>query len=184
MPYDPRRHHRRSIRLPEHDYAAGGTYFITICTANRTCLFGNVVDEQMVLNQLGRAVDEEWRRSAHVRPGTELHDYVVMPNHFHALVTINQPEEGVLLYAPTGERKFASPKRGLASLVRGFKGAVTRRAKQLLPALTSLWQGDYFERLIRSEREFAVRQQYIIENPMRWADDEDNPANWQTTGRM
>jgi REP element-mobilizing transposase RayT len=176
MPYDPRVHHRRSIRLSDHDYTAGGTYFITICTANRSCLLGEVTGPEMVLNTLGEAVQEEWLRSAEIRPGTDLHEYVVMPNHFHALVTIREPEEGV--YAPTEKRAFASPKRGLSSLVRGFKGASTRRAKSLMPDIRELWQGDYFERVIRNEREFAVRQQYIIENPMRWADDEDNPANW------
>ena len=86
--YDPNRHHRRSIRLRGYDYARPGAYFVTICTKNRLCLFGDVVGGQMWLNAFGEIVRREWFRTADIRPNVELDAFVVMPNssftvHFH-----------------------------------------------------------------------------------------------------
>lgn len=81
--------HRRSIRLKGHDYSDDGFYFITICTKGRHCYFGRVVDDKMVLNEKGQIVKNEWLNTANVRQGDViLHEYVVMPNHFHAIVEI------------------------------------------------------------------------------------------------
>jgi len=82
-------HHRRSIRLKGYDYSANGMYFITICTKNRQHLFGDVADGEMVLNETGQIVKSEWLNTVNVRQGEViLHDFVVMPNHFHALIEI------------------------------------------------------------------------------------------------
>ena len=180
MPFDPsRHHHRRSYRLAEHDYAAGGTYFVTICTYQRRCVLGGVRDGAMVLSALGRLVESACRSSAETRREIDLDEFVIMPNHFHGLVVVREPEEAVLPYGPTDGRGFHSPKRSLGSFVRGFKATATARARELTgdPDL-KLWQDSYYERVMRNERESAIRRQYIIENPMRWADDDNNPANW------
>ena len=89
-PYDPQRHHRRSIRLPGYDYTQPGAYFITIVTHERACLFGEVVDGKMELNAFGEIVREEWFQTAVVRPYVRLdeRDFVVMPNHVHGIVWI------------------------------------------------------------------------------------------------
>lgn len=60
MKYNPDKHHRHSIRLKGYDYAQPGAYFITICTQNRACLFGEIVDGKMMLNDAGKMVDSEW----------------------------------------------------------------------------------------------------------------------------
>jgi REP element-mobilizing transposase RayT len=86
MRFDAERHHRRSIRLPAYDYAAGGTFFVTICTHDREVLFGWVDTGAMRMNEFGWIVWEEWERSAQVRPGMELIAHVVMPNHMHAVI--------------------------------------------------------------------------------------------------
>ena len=88
MKYNPDKHHRHSIRLKGYDYAQPGAYFITICTQNRACLFGEIVDGEMMLNDAGKMVDNEWLilpgRFANIR----LRGHVVMPNHFHAVLEI------------------------------------------------------------------------------------------------
>ena len=77
-----RQYHRRSIRLQGYDYTRSGAYYVTICTHDRTCLFGEIVDGKMVLSRLGLAVREEWLNTARLRDRVELDEFVVMPNHF------------------------------------------------------------------------------------------------------
>ena len=88
MIYDPEKHHRRSIRLRGYDYARSGLYFVTLVTHERECLFGDILDGSMCLNQQGRVVDEEWRRCADMRREVTLDAYIIMPNHLHAVVSI------------------------------------------------------------------------------------------------
>jgi len=86
--YDPKKHHRRSIRLHGYDYSQPGEYFVTLCTHEMRSLFGRVVDGRMELNIYGRIADEEWRRSTGIRPEIELDDWVVMPSHVHGIIRI------------------------------------------------------------------------------------------------
>jgi putative transposase len=88
MKYNPHIHHRKSIRLKGYNYAQAGLYFITICCQNRTCLFGEIVDGKMILNDAGMMVEIEWLKLKNRFPNIELHEYVVMPNHFHAILEI------------------------------------------------------------------------------------------------
>ncbi len=90
MPYDPQRHHRRSIRLPGYDYTQPGAYFITIVTHERMLSFGEIVDGEMRLNEYGQIVRAEWFQTAVVRPYVVLHpdEFVVMPNYVHGIVWI------------------------------------------------------------------------------------------------
>ena len=82
-------HHRRSIRLKGYDYSADGLYFITICTKERNHYFGRVIDGKMVLNERGQIVKNEWLNTINVRKDEViLHEYIVMPNHFHAIIEI------------------------------------------------------------------------------------------------
>jgi len=91
MPYDPNRHHRRSIRLKGYDYSQAGAYFITICTQDRACLFGKVVNGEMRLNDAGRMVLAEWNMLPERFPHVVLDAFVVMPNHVHGIVVITNP---------------------------------------------------------------------------------------------
>ena len=95
MTYDPNKHHRRSIRLKGYDYTQPGAYFITICTQNRECLFGDVVDGEMRLDACGVIVREEWFRSAEIRREIALwpDEFVVMPNHIHGIVWITDQRD-------------------------------------------------------------------------------------------
>ena len=95
MPYDPDRHDRQSLRLPGWDYRRPAAYFVTVCTHNRVCLFGEVIDGRMALNACGRIVVEEWRRTERVRDNVVLDAFVVMPNHVHGIIGITaDPDDG------------------------------------------------------------------------------------------
>ena len=86
--YDPEKHHRRSIRLKEFDYSQFGAYFVTICSHQGECIFGEIVDGNFHLDKYGKIVEKEWLRSSEIREEIELDVYQVMPNHFHAIVNI------------------------------------------------------------------------------------------------
>ena len=91
--YNPDTHHRRSIRLKGYDYSLSGLYFITLCTVDRTCMFGNVVEGKMQLNDIGQLVEQEWLNTINIRhDDVRLHNYIVMPNHFHAIIEIRRGE--------------------------------------------------------------------------------------------
>jgi hypothetical protein len=88
MRYNPDIHHRRSIRLKGYDYSQSGLYFITICVQNREYLFGEIINDEMILNENGKIIDTEWKNLENKYSRIELHEYVIMPNHFHAIIAI------------------------------------------------------------------------------------------------
>lgn len=88
MPHDPERHRRRTVRLPDHDYSAGA-YFLTLCTHERTILFGDIIGGLMTPNDLGEIVVEEWHRSATIRAEIDLFAFILMPNHIHGIIILN-----------------------------------------------------------------------------------------------
>ena len=87
--FNPDIHRRRSVRLQGYDYSQAGAYFVTICTWERGCLFGEIVDGEMRLNEYGCVVQNEWLKTADIRDKVELDYYVIMPNHFHGILVIN-----------------------------------------------------------------------------------------------
>jgi len=90
MKYNPKIHHRRSIRLKGYNYSQPGAYFITLCTYQRQCWFGEIRQAQMHLNQIGKIVEQEWLKSAQMRPNIKLDEWIIMPNHLHVIVWIVQ----------------------------------------------------------------------------------------------
>lgn len=101
MTYDATRHHRRSIRLAGYDYSREGSYFVTICSAGRACIFGQIFDGRMQLSAAGAIISEEWHRSAEVRRELHLDAFVVMPNHIHGIVSIVSQSTGTYGGAPS-----------------------------------------------------------------------------------
>ena len=171
--YDPEKHHRRSIRLRNYDYSRAGAYFITVCTDGRELLFGEVIDGEVELNELGRIAAEEWLKSARIRIEIELDAWVVMPNHVHGIVIITDGRcRGDRLVAPSGPRP-----RSLGAMMAGFKSAVTKRINTMrgTPG-ASVWQRNYYEHVIRNESALDRIRQYIADNPARWSEDPENPA--------
>ncbi|HQB27720.1 MAG TPA: transposase [Paludibacter sp.] len=116
MTYNPNKHHRRSIRLKGYDYSQAGLYYITICTQNRACLFGKIENGKMILNDAGRMIKNEWLKLTERFKNIALHEYVVMPNHFHAILEIvDVPVGATLVVAPDNNGLVAPDNNGLVA---------------------------------------------------------------------
>jgi REP-associated tyrosine transposase len=174
-PKDNRRPQRRSIRLPEYDYALPNAYFVTMCTVQRRCLFGRVVEDVMQLSAIGRIVGEEWLRTPQMRPAISLDEHVVMPNHVHAIVVVERdtPQKGDRRSPQHG----SGPSSGsLGAIIGGFKSAVTRRVHELDSRVGTIWQRNFYEHIIRSQKALDSIRSYILSNPLNWASDRENPV--------
>jgi len=133
------------------------------------------VGEIMVLNDFGKIVREEWERTARVRPNVELGKYMVMPNHFHGiLIFVNDDNIGAThRVAPT---KNTLRSNSLGAVMAQFKSIVTKRINDMQNVSgCPIWQRNYYEHIIRGEREMDRISRYIESNPSRWKDDEENP---------
>jgi len=179
--FDPQKHHRTSIRLKGYDYSLAGAYFITIVAFQREMLFGEIVNGEMRLNRRGEIVKEEWFASANIRKELRLfpEEFVVMPNHIHGIVWIIESEGAItaneIVVGATGQSPLHGPaKKSLSSFVVGFKSSVTKRIRDELHE-TGIWQRNYFDRVIRNDRELDAIRKYIEINPQKWAEDNENP---------
>jgi type I restriction enzyme S subunit len=173
--YEPEKHHRRSIRLKDYDYSQAGAYFITICTQDRQCLLGEVVNGEMQLNEMGKIVADEWKRSVEIRQEIALDEFVVMPNHIHGIVEIKQSNVGATGRSPLPR---GPARKSLGAFVAGFKSAVAKRINETrgTPG-ASVWQRNYYEHVVRNEDDLGRIREYIVSNPLKWEWDEENPDN-------
>jgi len=155
------RHHRRSIRLKGYDYAQAGAYFVTMCTRDRACFFGDITDGRMCLNDCGQLIADSWRWLSARYPYVGLGEWVVMPNHLHGIIILTEPDgRGGSRTAPTQNRK------SLGRLIGAFKTVSTKRLNVIrhTPG-ESVWQRNYYEHIVRDEESLARIRQYIIDNP-------------------
>jgi len=173
-PYMIMWYNRQTIRLRNRDYSTNGRYYITICTQNRECTFGNIIDNIMKLNESGKIVKYEWVKTARIRPNIQLDKYIIMPNHIHGIIIINN-YGGVWQCAPTIKNEFRSPSQTIGSIIRGFKSAVTKHINKIrhTPA-KAVWQRNYYEYIIRNRYDMGRIRQYIEMNPANWAQDQEN----------
>jgi putative transposase len=193
----PTRHHRRSIRLPAYDYTQPGAYFVTVCTQNRECVFGQVVEGQMILGGPGQMVESVWRQLPRYH-GVNVDAFVVMPNHVHGIIVLagaGPVATGFVGAGPRacpdmGQPQGVAPTMSLPDVVHRFKSLTTARYRTGVlqggwqPFPGRLWQRNYYEHVIRDEEDLNRVRQYIIDNPARWEDDIENPDVQRTrTGR-
>lgn len=194
MAYNPNIHHPKSIRLKGYDYSQAGLYFITICVQDRLCLFGDIVDGEMILNDAGRTVEKWYYELENKFSDIRCHEMVVMPNHFHCNIE-NVVSVGADLrvcpnyngqshrIAPTmGENPILGEPSSLGEhagsplhrVVQWFKTMSTneyiRGVKQMgwQPFNGKLWQRNYWEHIIRDKQSYQRISEYIINNPKNW----------------
>ena len=167
---------RRSTRLKDYDYSLSGAYFVTIVTQNRSCVFGDVDAEEMKLNPAGEMVDQIWHSLPSRFPSVIPDAFIVMPNHVHGVLVINQP---INPHSPA--EPHAVPKLG--GIISAFKSKTTVEYTRGVnqhgwpPFPRRLWQRNYYDRIIRNERELTLIRRYIAENPLKWHLDRENPDN-------
>jgi len=175
MMCNPGRYHRRSIRLRNYDYSRKGAYFVTVCTKNRECLFGDVVAGEMRLNAVGKVILECWENiSAHF-PHVALDAVAIMPNHVHGILFITDAPVGAKDFSPlsTGQRQCGTSKT-VGSIIRGFKIGLTKWMRSNT-TVVDVWQRGFYERIIRDEMELTRIREYIHGNAKKWGLDRENP---------
>jgi REP element-mobilizing transposase RayT len=177
MRYHPDIHHRRSVRLKDYDYSQAGAYFITICTKNRECLFGSIVNGEMLLSEWGMIVKNEWLRTSIIRPNIVVDEFVLMPNHLHGILVIVDTDcRGTLQRAPTVEQFGKPTSNSIPTIIRLFKSTTTKQINELRKTPGEpLWQRNYYEHIIRNGRELERIREYVINNPLKWSLDIENP---------
>ncbi|MEN6304024.1 MAG: transposase [Armatimonadia bacterium] len=163
---------RRSVRLQAYDYRSQAVYYITICSADKQRIFGEIVNDQMRLNGVGGCVDEAWLQTADKRPSAELDTHVVMPNHFHALFFLNS---GIQTAGDFPGRSQARSSGSIGSIVAGFKQAATISIRRHVgDDQLPVWQRGYYEHIVRNDSSLAQIREYIQNNPINWALDREN----------
>lgn len=188
MKFDPNIHRRRSIRLKGYDYSQAGAYFVTIVTWQRECLFGDVVEGVFNQNNFGLIANFEWKKLSKRFSGLYLDHFVIMPNHMHGIIMIEMEDLKLVTHKSatqkiinkTSNHPFSSPKslvdakqQTLGSIVGAYKSTVARYINGLRKTPGAMvWQRNYYERIIRNEKEFNNIQGYIEDNPARWEEDE------------
>ena len=166
--FDPTRHKRRSIRLPRYDYSSKGVYFITICTHQHLCIFGDIIDGQMQLNAAGRKVQIYWSDIPEHFPQVSLDEFVVMPNHVHGILFMKDAPVGAKNFSPLQQSlQPRGTSKTVGSVIRGFKIGVTKWVRKNT-TIQNVWQRNYWEHIIRSEPELKGLREYIRNNPKRW----------------
>lgn len=173
--FDPDIHHRRSLRLRHYDYSQAGAYFITICTHNRECLFGNVESDTVLLNDVGRVVQGVWGVLPVNFPGVVLDAFVIMPNHIHGVIVLN--DAGAQFIAPDNNQGAINRTPTLGEIIRAFKARCTHGINQLRSTQEMpVWQRNFYEHVIRGESSLREIREYIANNPAQWAFDRENPG--------
>lgn len=151
---------RKPNRLKNFDYSSNGFYFITICTKNKVCMLWNKVGatigrpQDVVLSEYGEIADKAIKDIHEHYTDIRIDKYVIMPNHIHLLVRINQREVGRPMVAPT-----------ISTVIQQMKGIVTKQIG------FSIWQKSYHDHIIRNEKEYIKIWEYIENNPLKWKED-------------
>lgn len=189
---NPKNFHRRSIRLKGYDYSNVGAYFVTVVAFQRECLFGEIVDGEMKLNRFGEIVQKWWNEIPVHFSEVETWAFVIMPNHVHGIIviidrrgTVPVPNDdqmrghrrgGVLSPRDTGGETPPLPQPTLGQIIAYFKYQSTKDMNTLgNGTITKFWQRNYYERIIRDEKEMENIWKYIRANPSTWTEDNENP---------
>jgi putative transposase len=204
--FDPQRpidkaqhkHHRRSIRLQGYDYSQEGAYYVTIVTQGRECLFGEIFEGKMRLNEYGEIVEKWWNEIPIHFSNVELGVFIIMPNHVHGIIFITTERRGEVVSphdnpnnniqdaydGQTNNLGGETPplrKRTLGQIVAYFKYQSTKEMNRIVTdnAITKFWQRNYYEHVIHNEKDLQNKTDYIQANPSLWDEDDDNPQNIQ-----
>lgn len=183
------------MRLQNFDYTAAGAYFVTICTHQRAEVFGLIEAGKVELSSAGKVVESVWKEIPTHHAYVELDEFVVMPNHIHGILVINESPVGARVIAPDSisasnptiasvGAQFIAPKSSpidsnragtIGGIVRAFKARCTHAIHQEQSEQTPIWQRNYYEHIIRNEKELLAIREYIANNPMQWDLDANNP---------
>jgi putative transposase len=160
---------RKIIRLKNYDYSTPGYYFVTVCVKNHSSFFGNIENGKMVLNAYGEIVKNCWQDLINHYRNCNLDEFIVMPNHFHGILVIENVGNGLKPF----------PTHGLSEIIRGFKTFSSRKINELTD-FRFQWQKSFYEHVIRKNESLDKIREYIQNNPKQWELDTENPKNIKT----
>ncbi len=164
-----------STRFKNWDYSDPGYYFVTLCTKNRICYFGRIVNSQIVLSEMGRVVFEEWKETEKKRHNIKLDSWVIMPNHIHGIIVITKKcEYPVETFRRNVSTTTKLKPNSLGSIIGQFKSVCTKRIRQMGNDEFA-WQSRFYDHIIRNDQSLNNIRQYIQYNPMRWEIDRNHP---------
>ena len=190
----------RRLRLARYDYREVGAYFVTICTKDRSELFGEIHDGWMIPNEAGWVLSRIWARTCNRGQMPEPYEFVVMPNHVHGIVWLpdsrgaraSRWHEPVVVPDPVHRAyhrcsflesmddsplRASGPARGsLSSLIGAFKGQSTRYIREVGVTQGAAWQRGFYDRIVRGDEELERVRQYILDNPAKWMNDPNHPS--------
>ncbi|MGA7160277.1 MAG: transposase [Bacteroidota bacterium] len=162
----------KQYRLPSFNYASSASYFVTICTKNRQHYFGSISNGGTDLSNIGKIVRECLCGLSDKLSYVTVDEFVIMPNHLHMIVLINNPEENRSLKT----KEFQPAKRSLSLVIRNFKSAVTLLAHRNI-GMMDIWQPRFYDHIIRNEHELNRIRMHIRNNPAQWESDRNHPKN-------
>ena len=183
------KHQRRPIHLSEYDYSKPGAYFITVCVKNRIPIFGEIVDGEMFCNNAGDMIEKWYLKINRKFPNIRTDKFIIMPNHFHAVIFINEVDRCAGKTGRKGALRRVKPLREkgvdvgvlLHEIVQWFKTMTTNeyirgvKRSGWVRFKGKLWQRSYYEHVVRNDEELNQIRQYIVENPIKWEFDRENP---------
>lgn len=190
--YNPDIHRRRSIRLKGYDYSRAGLYFITICIQGKKCLFGNIENGEMILNDFGTVAHQQWEKLQERFINFELDVYQIMPNHMHGIISLTHPvvvgggftpiPNNYDIQSQSGQPQGIAPTNTtIGNIVGAYKSLVANECLKIfkqkwvgmypVPLMGKLWQRNYYEHIIRNEQAYQDIAEYITNNPKNWEGD-------------
>jgi putative transposase len=170
---------RRSIRIQGFDYSQPGPYFVTICAFHRLCILGRVENGSVRLSRIGEIAHTCWLEIPNHFPNVKVDAFIVMPNHMHGILVIEErARHAVPLRDGAPLEAFRQPvPASVPTIVRSYKSVVSKRVRDSCGSRAiQVWQSNYFERVLRDGEEFSNASRYILENPMMWHLDKENPS--------
>lgn len=155
---------RKQLRLKNYDYSQNGMYFVTICTYNKKCFFGKIIDNKMKLNVVGKIVKDVLLNISKHQKNVRLNEFVIMPNHIHCIIEI--VVDG---HARPLQKRSAQT---LPIVINGFKSATTKQINEKFGKNNFKWQRSYYDHIIRKEESLQKIKEYIMINSREWEKDE------------
>jgi len=164
---------RRSIRLQGFDYSKNGVYYITISTIHKICIFGDIINGEMILNDIGIEAERCWNEIPMHFRDVVLLEHQIMPNHVHGIIVIKYIKRtDTACRVPTGAQResFSKPTvNSISTIIRSYKSAATRAVNMKYPKMMSpIWQPRYQDEIIRNCKQLQNIVNYIQSNPANW----------------
>ncbi|MFH0771141.1 MAG: transposase [Candidatus Omnitrophota bacterium] len=164
---------RKKVRLTKYDYSTNGFYYVTVCTHSHEEIFGKIEINDITLNVYGEIAKNSWLNLPNHHKNIQLDAFVVMPNHIHGIIVIECP-------VGNGPARSVNENNNLSVVIGSYKSAVTKQINQI-NNIAFKWQKSFYDHVIRNDKSLNDIREYIVNNPLTWGTDENNPMNYKVT---